>query len=614
MNEFDKQHLKNIVLTKKQIDQIFNIAAREAAAIGVSIHDFNSDKPFSFADYPKTKARIDNLIKSLHNNVETVIVNGSRQGWTLANNKNSALADRVFGENKYKLTKTQERRYYNNNDKALEAFIARKTAGLNLSDRVWNITDQFKEGVEMGLDLGIRNGLSAAEIARDLKQYLKEPDKLFRRVRDEHGELHLSRSAKKYSPGQGVYRSSYKNAMRLARTENNISYRTADYLRWQQLDFVVGIEIRLSNNHTLGGREFEDICDELQGKYPKDFKFTGWHPQCRCHAISILKTPEELAEDTERILNGEETDTTSKNEIKDVPANFTKWVKDNADRIENANNRGALPYFLKDNMDLFDLETNAETLSLRKKLEQQIKMMSNDEFNDLENFVRSVGDANRSTMYYGLKEDIVEEMLNLIYEGDDYKTMSSVEYYFSQKNVIISKDEHFQINKHYDELSGIYACYIRTTNSMKINYCLNKGVKEQIYNGIKLEWLPDDDKTVRILDRLISGNKIERNIKVFRHCGTDWLDDVMSEKNITDFNLLKGEVVKNTGYFSSSALEKNNVFKNRNVHIRANVNKGTNAYVTDNLPESEIIFRNIKYEINKIEKSGDEYYLDITIL
>jgi hypothetical protein len=33
----------------------------------------------------------------------------------------------------------------------------------------------------------------------------------------------------------------------------------------------------------------------------------------------------------------------------DMPENFKKWVADNEDKIEAANNRGALPYFLRDN-------------------------------------------------------------------------------------------------------------------------------------------------------------------------------------------------------------------------------------------------------------------------
>ena len=47
---------------------------------------------------------------------------------------------------------------------------------------------------------------------------------------------------------------------------------------------------------------FFDICDELKGDYPKDFKFTGWHPHCRCYATPLLKTPEELAADNQRIM------------------------------------------------------------------------------------------------------------------------------------------------------------------------------------------------------------------------------------------------------------------------------------------------------------------------
>jgi len=141
-----------------------------------------------------------------------------------------------------------------------------------------------------------------------------------------------------------VYRSSYKNARRLAATETNIAYRTADHLRWQQMDFVVGIEIRTSpTNHPV-----PDICDDLKGKYPKDFKFTGWHPHCRCHAITILKTQEEVDADTRRILNGESpTDPgSSVNHVKDVPKEFKDWVEDNKERAERS---FSVPYFLKDN-------------------------------------------------------------------------------------------------------------------------------------------------------------------------------------------------------------------------------------------------------------------------
>ena len=117
------------------------------------------------------------------------------------------------------------------------------------------------------------------------------------------------------------------------------------------MDFVVGIEIHLSGNHTLNGKPFHDICDELAGKYPKDFKFTGWHPHCRCFVTSILKTKEEREEDVKKILRGEPVNGESVNRVKDVPQQFKTWVKDNAERIATAK---SLPYFLKDNGSIED--------------------------------------------------------------------------------------------------------------------------------------------------------------------------------------------------------------------------------------------------------------------
>lgn len=299
-------------------------------------------------------------------------MNGVRSEWTLANNKNNELCRQVFGDDLDKVPKDVYRRNLDTNSAAEEAFLKRKEAGLGLSDRVWNYTDQFKEEIEMGLDLGIRSGASAEQMSRELRGYLKNPDKLFRRVRDEHGQLQLSKNAKAYHPGQGVYRSSYKNALRLTGTETNIAYRTADYLRWQQMDSVVGIEVRLSNNHTIKDakgklRPLTDICDTLAGKYPKDFKFVGWHPQCRCHAVPIMKTQEEIIEDAKRILAGKKPlpPSSSKNYVKEPHEGFSKWAKDNAERIEAARGRDKLPYFVRDNDKYFGGQTIEERAAIR---------------------------------------------------------------------------------------------------------------------------------------------------------------------------------------------------------------------------------------------------------
>jgi hypothetical protein len=370
-SEYDKTHLRNMAAMGTRIDRIFKKATEEAAKIGVSIKDIDPDKIFSFDDYPETKKQIERLLTALKETTEKTIVNGVRSAWTLSNNKNDAMAEKVFGRDADKLPPEVRMKYFNNNESALQAFLARQQNGLNLSDRVWKYTNAFKQEIELGLDCGIRSGKDAPAMARELKQYLQYPDKLFRRVRDEHGLLQLSKAAADFHPGRGVYRSSYKNARRLAATETNIAYRTNDYLRWQQMDFVVGIEIQLSNNHTIllqpgektddasqqradgspkanAVRPFTDICDTLAGRYPKDFKFTGWHPHCRCRAITILKTEEEMAKDNEAILNGEEVSTQSENSVKDVPQAFKDHVLKYGERIENTA-PGRLPYYIQDN-------------------------------------------------------------------------------------------------------------------------------------------------------------------------------------------------------------------------------------------------------------------------
>lgn len=216
----------------------------------------------------------------------------------------------------------------------MNAFQTRTANGMNLSRRVWNLKEQYQQELEMGLSVGIEKGTSAAELAKELKQYLQNPDKLFRRVRNKFGNLKLSQNAKAYHPGSGVYRSSYKNALRLTRSEANMAYRTAKQTRWRQFDFVVGYEIKLSKSHPC-----HDVCDTLAGKYPKTFRWTGWHPMDMCYCVSILKTDDEFWSDSPE----------SEKEVKDVPDTFKQWVLENRQKINKAQKKNTLPYFLKDN-------------------------------------------------------------------------------------------------------------------------------------------------------------------------------------------------------------------------------------------------------------------------
>lgn len=339
---YDKKHKENLAKRARKVQQLYDAAIKRIAqAAAPSLFDADPKKEFHFEDFPALKKEMEALMQDLGSSLQANIEDGDQESWTLSNTKNDAMVDSIIG--KKHLPKKVVQAWKHPHLEALNAFIARKEAGMNLSRRVWNLTQQFKSEMELALELGMGEGKSAAALSRDIRKYLVEPNKLFRRVRDKSGALRLSKAAAAYHPGQGVYRSSYKNALRMTATENNIAYRTADHNRWQALPFVIGIEIHISNNHPT-----EDICDLFDGKrFPKDFKFTGWHPWCRCYAVSVLASQEEMDAYTTAIMNGEDVSHWKfTGQVEKMPKEFNKWMKDNKARIENAT---SMPYFIKDN-------------------------------------------------------------------------------------------------------------------------------------------------------------------------------------------------------------------------------------------------------------------------
>lgn len=350
----DKDHYKRTDRYARQVKDLYDEAAREYASLASTIFEPDPSRPFSFADYPRTQKKAAAIASELTANVERVIEAGARSEWLAATYR----ADEYLGTiiDRSKLTPDEIKQYEDRNLEGLAAFQGRKVQGLSLSDRVWNVTNQFTGQMELAIDVSLGEGKSAAELSRDVRGLLGQPNKLFRRVRDKYGNLRLSKAAAAYHPGRGVYRSSYQNAMRLARTEINMAYKTADWERWQREEFVVGIRIGLSNNHTIKDSKGEDqplkdICDELAGDYPKTFKFVGWHPNCRCVVTPILKDPKEMQRDRrerlEAIMKDEEYKAQpSANEVNDVPQGFKLHIKAIAERSKGWKSQ---PFYIRDN-------------------------------------------------------------------------------------------------------------------------------------------------------------------------------------------------------------------------------------------------------------------------
>lgn len=332
---------RHIARTNRRIQQAY-ISAIQEVSNQVDKIRWNG-QVFSINEFPAVKQKIDSVIAKMQPKVYGALVNSIKTSWDLSNQKNNIIVDRRIAQRRP--NKRVKQILYDPNKEAMDQFIARKEKGLGLSQRVWNTLSTFKTELEGGLGDAITNGYSAKETAKKLRKNLVEPDRLFRRVR-ENGKLRLSNAAKAYHPGQGVYRSSVKNAERLTRTENNMAYRTSDYERWQNMPFVIGIEVKLSNAH----RKY-DICDRCKGVYPKDFKFRGWHPQCICYQVPKMVSDEEYDKIEDAILAGEEPDLSGINQVTSTPAGFDTWVNENKKRVDGWKNT---PYWVKDNPQYYE--------------------------------------------------------------------------------------------------------------------------------------------------------------------------------------------------------------------------------------------------------------------
>ena len=344
IEQWEQEHRRHVRQFVDAIDGLYEDAIEEMVRLGITYdYDGAKGKLFAFSANKAKQAEADSIIASFREKLNTIITVGISTEWVFANEKNDSWVRKLF--------ENPQEGYMLHNLKALEAFQGRKIYGHSLSERVWQYSKQFKGYMEMALSVGLTEGRSAVNLSRDVRSQLKNPDKLFRRVRNRFGDLVLSRNAQNFHPGQGVYRSSYQNAMRMARTEINMAYRESDYVRWQQLDFIVGVEVKTSKSHEAwlakewnprfkkGVPPPKEVCDALKGRYPKDFKFIGWHPNCKCYTVPILAN-----EDSDKDW-WEGAD----NEITEAPAQFERWMKDNDERIQKAIERGKAPYWVVEN-------------------------------------------------------------------------------------------------------------------------------------------------------------------------------------------------------------------------------------------------------------------------
>jgi hypothetical protein len=357
MDKNEKRLNEEINRLLKQLEQLIYNNYLFAINLFQVKNSLSGDTPFWFSRNAAADKQMDKLLAKFNKQVNALFLNGIERSWKYGEDSyidkmHLALSDKARQRKYFDETRnqaTQQQRDQGAHAAAVR-FADQKRNGINLSGRVWNTAKNMKGEIETIIQNGMKEGKTADQLSKELRGYLNEPETIFRKVLNkETGELELSEAAKKYKPGHGVYRSSYKNAMRLARTEIAAAYRRAELEKFQNDPQVTGIRIELSNNHTCinprtGKPEpFYDICDELAGDYPKSFLWTGWHPQCRCIIIPILIGAEDFRKMLAAEIKGE---TYTPKQITEPPKALGEWITRNQER---AKGWGDMPYWIKDN-------------------------------------------------------------------------------------------------------------------------------------------------------------------------------------------------------------------------------------------------------------------------
>lgn len=359
-----KEQLNNLfAVYNKRLGRLYSDYVKKLTSLGYGEDVLEDDVLFNFDNFPQLKARLNDIFNDYYQNSLLCYKSGITDGVALAYNHD----EMVIGG--YSVLTDKAIRVAR--DTAAVTYISNRLKtknGLNLAQTVWNYCQQTKSEFEMAMSNtiadGIKKGSSAEEIGKSIRKYLNDPDMMYRR----YHTIKVQKNGKKKDVvtwrrrriidgkvrfieeplekvGMGVYRSARKNALRVARTEINSAYHKARNERWQNEPFVIGQYIHVSPQHNI-----DDICNDLEGRYPKDYVWISWHPQCICTSDPITIQGEEKKEFYKRLMAGEDmSNYVSPFAVLTMPEKYNQYIKDNSEAIVKAGMRGKLAWHLQDN-------------------------------------------------------------------------------------------------------------------------------------------------------------------------------------------------------------------------------------------------------------------------
>lgn len=359
-----KEQLNNLfAVYNKRLGRLYSDYVKKLTSLGYGEDVLEDDALFNFDNFPQLKARLNDIFNDYYQNSLLCYKSGITDSVALAYNHDEMVIGgySVLTDKAIKVAR----------DTAAATFISNRLKtknGLNLAQIVWNYCQQTKSEFEMAMSNtiadGIKKGSSAEEVGKSIRKYLNDPDMMYRR----YHTIKVQKNGKKKDVvtwrrrriidgkvrfieeplekvGMGVYRSARKNALRVARTEINSAYHKARNERWQNEPFVIGQYIHVSPQHNI-----DDICNDLEGRYPTDYVWISWHSQCICTSDPITIQGEEKKEFYKRLMAGEDmSNYVSPFAVLTMPEKYNQYIKDNSEAIVKAGMKGKLAWHLQDN-------------------------------------------------------------------------------------------------------------------------------------------------------------------------------------------------------------------------------------------------------------------------
>lgn len=433
----------------------------------------------------------------------------------------------------------------------------------SLSGAIWSDIDKKQSDISRIIAEGVAANKSAYDIAKDLETYV-DP------------------KAKKEWDWSKVYPGTSKkvdyNAQRLARTMISHAYQQSLERVCKNNPFVDGFIWQSAHSSRVCPK-----CAERDGQFYKKGELPLDHPNGMCTFIASIQG--------------------SMNDVADRLAN---WVQGNSDpELDKwASDLGIAPvpseklmkrgYASLSEDDYLEWQKKNSTLSkIRSEFEKKygVTLIEGALPNSQDRFIEEEGEW----LY-----DILKKWL------DDYDMVTNniANRYSYVQNADWSKN----INQ-----------YWRTGDSSFLVDFHHKGrVSAKKAAQLAQESLSDIKRTSKALDSIIASTKLDRDLTVDRWGGINSLKSLGISTDLStgrvghafvtnglDLNRIKeqvdsmiGTVMTDEGYMSASVSSSLNIFQGSDIKFSINVPKGTNAFITENTSESEVVFgRGTKTEI-----------------